>query len=85
MVMLACAGKCRIFICSLFICSHDECVAAQILDTDKAAHIKELGGLVPNYEDNSWNVVRQFVVYEEILAKFFQNEELENSLFIVKK
>ncbi len=68
--MLVYAGKCRIFICSLFICSHHECVAVQILDTDKATYIKELGGFVSNYDYNRWNVVWQFVVYEGILAKF---------------
>lgn len=62
------------------ICFHDSNVAEQILDTDDVAHIKELGRLVSDYDDNYWNGVRQIVVYEGLFAKFSQNAELKKRL-----
>lgn len=36
--------------------------------------------MVSGYEDNYWNGVRQIIVYEGLLAKFSQNEELKRLL-----
>ena len=62
------------------LCFHDSDVAGKILDTDDAARVKELGRQVSDYDDNYWNGVRQIIVYEGLLAKFSQNEELRRRL-----
>lgn len=62
------------------ICFHDEPVAAQILATDDVAEIKTLGRKVSNYNESLWNGVRQIIVYEGLLAKFSQNEDLKKKL-----
>ena len=62
------------------ICFQDEPVAAEILATDDVAEIKALGRKVSNYDENLWNGVRQIVVYEGLLAKFSQNEDLKAKL-----
>ena len=58
----------------------DKEIAAQILCCNEASRIKELGRLVSGYDENQWNGVRQIVVYEGLLAKFSQNEELKEKL-----
>lgn len=50
------------------ICFHDNNKAAQILETDDAAHIKDLGRRVSGYDENLWNGVRQLIVYEGLCA-----------------
>lgn len=65
------------------VCFHDSKIATQILETDEVSHVKELGRLVSGYNDNHWNGVRQIVVYEGLLAKFSQNEELKKQLISV--
>ena len=62
------------------ICFGDEAVAAQILSTSDVAKIKSLGRQVSNYDESMWNGIRQIVVYEGLLAKFSQNEELKAKL-----
>ena len=62
------------------ICFQDEPVAAEILAADNVAEIKALGRKVSNYDENNWNGVRQIVVYEGLLAKFSQNENLKEKL-----
>lgn len=62
------------------VCFNDDVVAAQILETNDAARIKKLGRLVSGYDDNYWNGIRQIVVYEGLLAKFSQNQELKERL-----
>lgn len=62
------------------ICFRDEAVATQILATDDVAEIKALGRKVSNYDERLWNGVRQIVVYERLLAKFSQNENLKEKL-----
>ena len=62
------------------ICFGDEAVAEQILKTDDVARIKELGRLVSGYNENIWNGMRQLIVYEGLVAKFSQNEELKERL-----
>ena len=59
--------------------------AMKILHTDEVRYIKELGRQVSNYDDNYWNGIRQIVVYEGLLAKFSQNEELKKQLISTKR
>ena len=61
-------------------CFHDEAVAAMILSTTDVAEIKALGRSVSNYDESIWNGVRQIVVFEGLLAKFSQNENLKEQL-----
>lgn len=49
-------------------------------ETDDASHMKELGRHVSNYNENYWNGIRQIVVFEGLLAKFSQNENLKEQL-----
>ena len=62
------------------ICFGDDKVAREILATDDVVRIKELGRLVSNYNDNIWNGKRQIIVYQGLIAKFAQNEELLHQL-----
>ena len=62
------------------VCFHDESVAAQILATEDVAEIKALGRVVSNYDESLWNGIRQIVVYEGLLAKFLQNNELKEKI-----
>ena len=62
------------------ICFGDEAVAKNILSTDDASQIKALGRQVSNYDEHIWNGIRQIVVYEGLLAKFSQNEDLKDKL-----
>ena len=59
---------------------NDEVIASLILSTEDVARIKNLGRSVSNYNENQWNGVRQIVVYEGLVAKFSQNEELKVKL-----
>lgn len=61
-------------------CFHDQVIAKQILATNDVARIKELGRMVTDYDDAVWNGLRQIIVYEGLLAKFSQNEELLQKL-----
>ena len=63
------------------ICFNDENIAKQILSNNDVAKIKELGRLVSGYDDHIWNGVRQIIIYEGLLAKFSQNENLMSMLF----
>lgn len=62
------------------ICFKDYEIAKKILKTDNVAEIKTLGRKVSNYDDHIWNGVRQIIIYEGLLQKFLQNEELKNQL-----
>ena len=62
------------------VCFHDNLIAKQILETEDVAAIKALGREVSNYDDHVWNGVRQITVYEGLLAKFSQNEDLKTKL-----
>ena len=59
---------------------HDKAIAAQILGTTDVAEIKALGRAVSNYDENTWNGVRQIIVFEGLVAKFSQNEDLKEQL-----
>ena len=62
------------------VCFHDDDIAAKILETDDVAEIKQFGRKVSNYVDYIWAGKRQIVVYEGLLEKFRQNEELGDQL-----
>ncbi len=61
------------------ICFQDKNIANQILDTDSVSRIKTLGRMVAEYNENYWNGIRQIVVYEGLVAKFSQNDDLKKS------
>lgn len=54
--------------------------AEKILKTKNFREVKNLGRQVKNYNDTIWNGIRQIVVYEGLLAKFSQNEDIKNQL-----
>ena len=59
---------------------HDTKIAEQIMKTEDVAEIKQLGRLVSGYDDHIWSGVRQIVVYEGLMAKFSQNDDLKEKL-----
>ena len=59
---------------------HDDFIAAQILQTQDVAEVKQLGRLVSGYDDQLWSGVRQAVVYEGLIEKFGQNAVLLQQL-----
>ena len=54
----------------------DDAVRNRILSTDDVAEIKLLGRSVRNYNDKLWDGQRQIIVYQGLLAKFAQNDDL---------
>lgn len=62
------------------VCFGDKKTADKILVTDDVAEIKALGRLVANYNESHWNGVRQIIIFEGLLAKFSQNEDLKKQL-----
>ncbi len=62
----------------------DTDTAEEILKTSNVGKIKGLGRSVKNYVDAVWNGMRQTVVYEGLLEKFQQNEELKQKLLATK-
>lgn len=60
-------------------------IAEQILKTSNAAKIKAFGRSVKNYNDTIWNGTRQIIVYEGLLEKFRQNNELCKKLIETKR
>ena len=61
-------------------CFGDKDTADKILATDDVAKIKKLGRLVANYNESRWNGVRQIIVFEGLIEKFSQNEDLKEQL-----
>lgn len=59
-------------------------IACQILETSSVGKVKALGRSVRNYDDIIWSGVRQIVVYEGLLEKFRQNEDLRDKLLATK-
>lgn len=62
------------------VCFQDYDTAGRILELEDVSQIKKLGRKVSNYDENSWNGVRQIVVYRGLLEKFGQNDELKKLL-----
>ena len=63
----------------------DSKTAAKILATDNVGKIKALGRAVQPYDDLVWNGLRQLIVYDGLLAKFAQNEELKEKLLAANR
>lgn len=59
------------------VCFEDDDIAKEILKTANVAVIKSLGRQVKNYKESYWNGIRQLIVYEGLMEKFTQNEELK--------
>ncbi len=55
-------------------------IAKKILNEKNVAKIKMLGRMVSNYDESIWNGVRQIIVYQGLIAKFSQNNELKEKL-----
>ncbi len=62
------------------VCFGDSNIADQILKTEDVAQIKALGRLVSGYDDSYWSSIRQIVVYQGLIEKFAQNEDLKERL-----
>ena len=62
------------------VCFGDDEISAQILETEEVTEIKVLGRKIAGYDDNIWNGIRQIVVYQGLIEKFTQNDELKNKL-----
>ena len=55
-------------------------IANKIMATNDVSVIKSLGRSVSNYDETTWNAIRERVVYDALLAKFSQNEDLKKLL-----
>ena len=62
------------------LCFGDEESAEAIRKSDDPSRIKALGRGVKGYEEHIWGGVRQIAVYEGLLEKFSQNEDLKKKL-----
>lgn len=62
------------------ICFKDKETAEKILQTENVGKIKALGREVKNYNDVIWNGLRQVIVYDGLIEKFRQNEDLRQKL-----
>ncbi len=60
----------------------DKAIAGEIMMTSNVGKIKALGRKVSGYSDLVWNGLRQVVVYNGLLEKFKQNEELRKKLLV---
>lgn len=63
----------------------DKEIAQKILETSNVGKIKKLGREVKNYDDIVWNGMRQVIVYQGLLEKFRQNEELKEKLLATEQ
>ena len=61
-------------------CFHDGAIAVTVMETNDPEEIKNLGRLVCGYDEHVWNGVRQLIVYDGLMAKFTQNEDLREKL-----
>lgn len=62
------------------VCFNDTETADRILKTEDVSEIKALGRIVAGYDDNIWSGIRQVTVYQGLLEKFSQNDELKGKL-----
>ena len=62
------------------LCFKDQRIAALIMKTDDVKYIKELGRKVQPFDDLTWNGVRQIIIYNGLIQKFFQNPDLKKLL-----
>ena len=63
----------------------DDEIAKQIMDTSDVGKIKALGRSVRNYNDIVWNGLRQIIVFQGLLEKFRQSDELKNKLLATQQ
>ena len=63
----------------------DKEIAQKILETSNVGKIKKLGREVKRYDDIVWNGMRQVIVYQGLLEKFRQNEELKKKLLATEQ
>lgn len=59
---------------------HDTDTANRIRQTDDVGEIKVLGRSVRDYNDTVWNGLRQIIMYEGLIEKFKQNDEINGRL-----
>ena len=64
---------------------YDEETAQRILATSNVGKIKALGRSVKEYDDLWWNGMRQIIVYQGLLEKFRQSEELKQKLLATRQ
>ena len=62
------------------MCFGDTKIAEKITHTDDVAEAKALGRQVSGYVEHIWDGKRQIIIYEGLLAKFSQNEDLKAKL-----
>ena len=62
------------------LCFNDRDIAERILETNDVSKIKALGREVSGYDDHVWNGLRQIIVYEGLLEKFSQNNDIKEKL-----
>ena len=55
-------------------------IGVTIMETEDPEKIRALGRMVFGYDEHVWNGVRQLIVYDGLIAKFTQNEELRMKL-----
>lgn len=67
------------------ICFEDYEIAKQILETNDPGKIKALGRMVRNFDGQIWNGLGQIIVYEGLLEKFHQNNELKRKLLATQQ
>ncbi len=58
----------------------DADIAKKILNTQKAGEIKALGRLVSGFDEKTWSKQKYIIVYNGVLLKFTQNEQLKSQL-----
>lgn len=58
----------------------NQTIADEILETDNPGKIKALGRKVSGYDDLAWSGMRQIIVYNGLIEKFGQNEDLKKLL-----
>jgi hypothetical protein len=62
------------------VCFNDTAIAARIMETSDVAVIKSLGRAVSGYDDSVWSEIREKVVFDGLMAKFSQNNDLKKRL-----
>ena len=64
---------------------NDTEIANKIMNTVHPKDCKKLGRKVKNFDDTLWSDARYDVMYDAVLAKFSQNEELKRALLYFRE